>query len=95
MSTSISQPKPTTKVISLVLDSGPLIKNTPIHHLAQKFYTIPEVLNEIRDKKSREYVGQLPFELEIKNPSEHALREGKFKINLSYPDRRVGQHKSN
>ncbi|CAG8515646.1 8431_t:CDS:2 [Paraglomus occultum] len=75
MSTSISQSKPTTKVISLVLDSGPLIKSTPFRYLAQKFYTIPEVLNEIRDNKSREYVSQLPFELEIKNPSEHALKE--------------------
>ncbi|CAG8438264.1 581_t:CDS:2 [Ambispora leptoticha] len=63
------------EVISLVLDSGSLIKGTPVRHLAEKFYTVPEVLAEIRDKKSRDYLAQLPFELISLTPSDQALKE--------------------
>ncbi|CAG8609415.1 5965_t:CDS:2 [Ambispora gerdemannii] len=67
--------KSKNKVISLVLDSGSLIKGTPVRHLAEKFYTVPEVLAEIRDKESRDYLAQLPFELISLTPSDQALKE--------------------
>ncbi|RUS17018.1 Nin one binding Zn-ribbon like-domain-containing protein [Endogone sp. FLAS-F59071] len=68
-------PKPANdKVVSLVVDSAPLLKAIPLAHLADKFYTVPEVIAEIRDERSREYLTRLPFEFQIKTPSEEALK---------------------
>ncbi|CAO3665886.1 unnamed protein product [Umbelopsis vinacea] len=62
------------EIIALVIDSAPLLKGTPLRHLAQRFCTIPEVVGEIRDKQSREYIKNLPFELELITPSEDAMK---------------------
>lgn len=66
------------KVVSLVVDSAPLLKAIPLAHLADKFYTVPEVIAEIRDEQSREYLKRLPFEFQIKTPSEEALKAGEL-----------------
>ena|SRR5688572_21549683 len=60
----------------LVLDSGPLIKGINARSFAEKLYTIPEVLSEIRDKHSRDFLNQISFDLQIKIPSDEALKEG-------------------
>ncbi|KAJ2958383.1 hypothetical protein NQZ79_g6004 [Umbelopsis isabellina] len=64
-------------IIALVIDSAPLLKGTPLRHLAERFCTIPEVVSEIRDKQSREYIKKLPFELELITPSEESMKAGK------------------
>ncbi|KAI8816098.1 Nin one binding Zn-ribbon like-domain-containing protein [Fimicolochytrium jonesii] len=61
------------KVVTLVVDSAPLIKGTPLFHLAERFVTIPEVLAEIRDKRARQGLTTLPFDLETRVPSEEAV----------------------
>lgn len=65
------------EIIALVVDSAPLLKGTPLRHVAQRFCTIPEVVGEIRDKHSREYVRNLPFELELITPTDEAIKAGK------------------
>jgi hypothetical protein len=65
------------QIIALVIDSAPLLKGTPLRHLAERFCTIPEVVSEIRDKQSREYIKKLPFELELITPSEESIKAGK------------------
>ncbi|KAM3578991.1 20S-pre-rRNA D-site endonuclease nob1 [Umbelopsis sp. WA50703] len=62
------------QIIALVIDSAPLLKGTPLRHLAERFCTIPEVVSEIRDKQSREYIKKLPFELELITPSEESIK---------------------
>ncbi|PKC75823.1 hypothetical protein RhiirA1_387000 [Rhizophagus irregularis] len=59
----------------LVIDSGPLIKGINVRAFAEKIYTIPEVISEIRDKHSRDFLNQISFDLQIKVPSDEALRE--------------------
>ncbi|RIA82016.1 Nin one binding Zn-ribbon like-domain-containing protein [Glomus cerebriforme] len=63
------------KIKSLVVDSGPLIKGINVRSFAEKIYTIPEVINEIRDKHSRDFLNQISFDLQIKVPSDEALKE--------------------
>ncbi|GBC05927.1 hypothetical protein RclHR1_06500009 [Rhizophagus clarus] len=63
------------KIRSLVVDSGPLIKGINVRSFAEKIYTIPEVISEIRDKHSREFLNQISFDLQIKVPSDEALKE--------------------
>jgi RNA-binding protein NOB1 len=60
-------------VVSLVLDSAPLIKRVNLFPMAQKFYTIPEVIAEIRDKQAREQLENSLVDIQVKVPSEEAL----------------------
>ena len=59
----------------VVLDSGGIIKGQTqtYHKLGAKFWTITEVLAEIRDMKARERLELLPVDLEIRTPSERAM----------------------
>ena len=61
----------------LVVDSGPIIRLTGISTLwkkARDFYTVPAVLQEIRDAKARQHLDALPFELKTKDPTPEAMQ---------------------
>lgn len=61
---------------ALVIDSGPIIKNaanSKLYGKAKLYYTIPAVIQEIRDAKARQSLEQLPFELYEKEPSQEAF----------------------
>ncbi|KAL4157633.1 hypothetical protein PRNP1_006650 [Phytophthora ramorum] len=62
------------KVLHLVIDSGAIIKGTNLAVLAENFWTVPDVLDEIRDKKSRAILERLPFTLQTREPSADAMR---------------------
>ncbi|RQM13911.1 hypothetical protein DD237_006023 [Peronospora effusa] len=62
------------KVLSLVIDSGAIIKGTNLAVLAENFWTVPDVLDEIRDKKSRAILERLPFNLQTREPSAEAMK---------------------
>ncbi|KAF8988715.1 Nin1 binding protein [Haplosporangium bisporale] len=64
------------KAKNLVLDTSPFLRGgaTKLRSLADKFYTIPEVLNEIRDKQARNDLALLPFDIEVINPNESSVR---------------------
>ena len=62
----------------LVVDSGPIIKHTGISALfgkAQMYYTVPGVMDEIRDSKARAHLEQWPMELHVKTPSPESIHE--------------------
>lgn len=44
--------------------------------MPQNFWTIPEVVSEIRDKKARHHLESLPFELKLREPSDEAMKFG-------------------
>ncbi|OWZ07429.1 RNA-binding protein NOB1 [Phytophthora megakarya] len=66
--------KTNKKVLHLVIDSGAIIKDTNLAVLAENFWTVPDVLDEIRDKKSRAVLDQLPFTLQTREPSAEAMK---------------------
>lgn len=84
------------KTRKLILDTAPLLKRTPVRDMAEEFFTVPEVIAEIRDSSAREYLSQLPFNLVVRQPSPEAIRAvaafskktGDFP-SLSLPDLRV------
>ena len=54
------------KYRALVIDSGAIIKHSAfstLHNAAESYYTVPSVLDEIRDAKARQHLDNLPFEL--------------------------------
>lgn len=66
------------RAINLVLDTSPFLRGgaSKLRALADKFYTIPEVLNEIRDKQARKDLDMLPFDIQVINPNESSVRAG-------------------
>ncbi|CAM9365732.1 unnamed protein product [Ectocarpus sp. 6 AP-2014] len=64
------------KLTHLVIDSGAIIKGAgmTLASAAENFWTIPEVVAEIRDKKARRHLESLPFELKLREPSDEAMK---------------------
>jgi RNA-binding protein NOB1 len=62
-------------VVNLVVDSGPIIKGVPLHTIGKNIWTIPEVLAEIKDKRSRQQITtMIPFDFKVKEPSDEAIK---------------------
>ena len=59
----------------LVIDSGGFLKNVPLRELGDNLITLPEVIEEIRDKETRRRLEVLPFDLEFKQPSTEAIQK--------------------
>uniref|UniRef100_M4BE36 C3H1-type domain-containing protein n=1 Tax=Hyaloperonospora arabidopsidis (strain Emoy2) TaxID=559515 RepID=M4BE36_HYAAE len=75
VSAASSRAVPTKKkVLHLIIDSGAIIKGTNVTDLAENFWTVPDVLTEIRDKKSRSLLERLPFTLQTREPSADAMK---------------------
>jgi len=59
----------------LVIDSGGFLKNVPLRELGDNLITLPEVIEEIRDKETRRRLEVLPYDLEFKQPSTEAIQK--------------------
>ncbi|CAI0476328.1 unnamed protein product [Linum tenue] len=66
-----------TKGISVaVIDANAVIEGGErLHHLADKFVTVPEVLDEIRDPVSRHRLALIPFTIDSMEPTPEALNK--------------------
>ena len=61
----------------LIIDTGPIIKGARLERVgAERVVTIPEVLREVRDPNARALLASLPFEIELREPSDEAMRAG-------------------
>jgi rRNA maturation endonuclease Nob1 len=60
-------PSDAPKLRNLVLDAGPIIKGVAasLLPLADRFWTTPEVIQEVRDQKARKALETLPYELQV------------------------------
>eukprot|EP00286_Rhodomonas_abbreviata_P006536 CAMPEP_0181316598 /NCGR_PEP_ID=MMETSP1101-20121128/15982_1 /TAXON_ID=46948 /ORGANISM="Rhodomonas abbreviata, Strain Caron Lab Isolate" /LENGTH=201 /DNA_ID=CAMNT_0023423859 /DNA_START=70 /DNA_END=671 /DNA_ORIENTATION=+ len=57
----------------VVLDSGAIIKGGRLERLGDKFWTIQEVLSEVRDSNARMVLETFPFELQVISVDPEAL----------------------
>ncbi|PBK69757.1 hypothetical protein ARMSODRAFT_1037140 [Armillaria solidipes] len=85
------------KCKNLVLDAGPLLSLSPLRGLAETYVTVPQIIEELRDKNAREHLKQLGLnygvKIEVKNPSATSLatviqwakKTGDYSV-LSHPD---------
>ncbi|KAH8094839.1 Nin one binding Zn-ribbon like-domain-containing protein [Cristinia sonorae] len=75
MTSQAEQNKPACKI--LVLDAGPLLSLAPLRGLAEIFYTVPQVLEELKDKRARDHFRQLGLSagvrIEVKAPDAGSL----------------------
>ena len=59
-----------------VLDANAIIGGLSVQRALDRLVTIPEVLQEVRDKQSREALAALPFTVELAEPSDESLHAG-------------------
>ncbi len=59
-----------------VLDANAVIGGLSVQRALDRLVTIPEVLQEVRDKQSREALAALPFRVELAEPSDESLHAG-------------------
>ncbi|KAI0068592.1 hypothetical protein BV25DRAFT_1903994 [Artomyces pyxidatus] len=81
----------------LVLDAGPLLSLSPLRGLAETYVTVPQVLDELRDKRAREHFEKLALtagvHVKIQSPDAESLahviqfakKTGDYSV-LSHPD---------
>ncbi|KIY69731.1 hypothetical protein CYLTODRAFT_420415 [Cylindrobasidium torrendii FP15055 ss-10] len=81
----------------LVLDAGPLLSLSPLKGLAESYVTVPQVLEELKDKNAREHLQRLGLnygiKIEVKTPTAASLttviqwakKTGDYSV-LSHPD---------
>jgi len=64
-----------TKAEFLVVDSGGFIKGAALRDIADNIVTLHEVVDEIRDKETRQRLQVLPYELQFRTPSSTGLKK--------------------
>ena len=74
--TMMSGGDPDVNLKHLVIDAGAIINGQGYSYFnrSEKFWTVVEVLNEIRDGKSRALLASLPFEIQVRAPSDTAMK---------------------
>ncbi|EDR12773.1 uncharacterized protein LACBIDRAFT_311593 [Laccaria bicolor S238N-H82] len=82
---------------NLVLDAGPLLSLSPLRGLAETYFTVPQVLSELKDHRAREHFERLGLmsgvKVEVRSPSAASLayviqwakKTGDYSV-LSHPD---------
>ncbi|RDB19919.1 20S-pre-rRNA D-site endonuclease nob1 [Hypsizygus marmoreus] len=82
---------------NLVLDAGPLLSLSPLRGLAETYLTVPQVLDELKDKRAREHFERLGLtsgvNVKIRSPDAASLahviqwakKTGDYSV-LSHPD---------
>lgn len=60
----------------LVVDANAIIDGVKLEGIADRAVTIQEVLDEIKDKQSRQFLASLPYQLEVAEPTEDSIQAG-------------------
>lgn len=68
----------------LVLDAGPLLSLSPLRGLAETYYTVPQVLDELKDKRAWEHFERLGLSagvrIQIQGPDSASLAHGECAV---------------
>ncbi len=61
----------------LVADSAAFLKCAPLERMAERIFTISDVVDEIRDAATRQRLAVLPYSIEFREPSVDSIQAGK------------------
>lgn len=67
------------QVSTAVIDANAIIAGTRMEGIAAHLCTIPEVLQEVKDKKSREFLETFPHNIRSTQPTEESVKAGNSK----------------
>ena len=65
-----------------IIDTNAIIDGSQLQVYGEQLATIPEVLAEVKDKKTRDFLERFPFKLESMEPAPESLRAGELPVNL-------------
>ncbi len=65
-----------------VIDTNAIIDGSQLQLYGEELATIPEVLAEVKDKKTRDFLERFPFKLRSLEPASESLKAGNFSVNL-------------
>ncbi|KAM9953443.1 hypothetical protein ACTFIR_008511 [Dictyostelium discoideum] len=57
----------------LIIDTNALISGTRLETLGKELWTIPEVLEEVKDKKTSTFLTSFPFEIKTRQPTHESM----------------------
>merc|ERR1712218_245731 len=58
----------------LIIDTAGFIKNPPLQEFGQNLITLREVIDEIRDKETKQRLKALPYEMQFLEPDSEAIK---------------------
>ncbi|VDM01069.1 unnamed protein product [Schistocephalus solidus] len=70
------------RAIHLVVDSVAFIERADLKTYGTTIHTVPSVIAELRDKRTREYVAALPFPISVEVPQPESVKWGKKNLSL-------------
>ena len=62
-----------------VIDTNAIIDGSQLRLYGEQLATIPEVLAEVKDKKTRDFLERFPFKLQSMEPDSESLRAGQLR----------------
>ena len=65
-----------------VIDTNAIIDVSQLQLYGEQLATIPEVLKEVRDKKTRDFLERFPFTIQSMEPNPESLRAGEMLLAL-------------
>ena len=65
------------KMKYLIADTAAFIKNVPMHEYAHNVISIRDVIDEIRDKETRQRLLACPIEIEYRDPDVNSIKRGR------------------
>lgn len=60
----------------VVVDTNALIRGVQLERIAERAVTVREVLGEVRDQKSREWLERMPFGVDVEEPEDEDVKAG-------------------
>lgn len=63
----------------LVIDAGAFISRVPFDKYGSEYYTLPEVLSEIRDSKAKQFLNNLLVTVQTREPSSDAYTASMYR----------------
>lgn len=63
-----------------VIDTNAIIDGSQLQLYGEQLATIPEVLAEVKDKKTRDFLERFPFKLQSMEPDSESLRAGQLQM---------------
>ena len=71
------------QVSTAVIDTNAIIAGMRLEGIAEHLCTIPEVLQEVKDQKSRDFLETFPHNIRSTQPTEESLKAGDAHSKLS------------